>query len=397
MGERKVASFGLVLTIILVGINLRPFMTGPGPLIEEIIQTTGMNYQAISLLTLLPMLLMGIGALIVPALNRRLGERIGVSVAVLLLLIGSLSRLFVSDSGQLLATAFMCGVGAAYIQAVFPGLIKLHFPHKMAVMTGLYSSMLMAGGAIGAQLTPLVAGSSGHWQAALAWMALPALFALIAVIVNIRTSSSSNTTGNGSVLAFLAKPRAWLLMIGFGFINAGYGSVVTWLAPFFIEQGLSSALSGSLVALLSVCQALSALFIPVLAAHNIDRRFWLGVTLCSQMMGFAGLVIFPQALPYLWVCLIGAGLGGCFALSIITSLDHLPHPVSAGALTSLMQAGGFIIAAFGPLFAAWLHGVSQSFTWVWVAHILMVLITLLLFLRLNPKHYPTLFKLNNKK
>ncbi len=146
MAGYKTASLGLVMTIVLVGINLRPFITGPGPLIEGIIQTTGMTYQSISLLTLLPMLLMGVGALIVPALNQRLGERVGLSLAMLLLLIGSLSRLFVTNGEQLLITAFICGVGAAYIQAVFPGLIKLRFPQKMAAMTGLYSAMLMAGG-----------------------------------------------------------------------------------------------------------------------------------------------------------------------------------------------------------------------------------------------------------
>lgn len=100
-----------------------------------------------------------------------------------------------------------------------------------------------------------------------------------------------------------------------------------------------------------------------------------------------------QRCATLWVALLGMGLGGCFALSIITALDHLPHPVSAGALTSLMQAGGFIIAAFGPLVAAWLHQVSQSFTWVWAMHVVFVLVTLILYLRLNPKSYSQIFNL----
>ncbi|MRE82382.1 MFS transporter, partial [Citrobacter braakii] len=50
-----------VLTIILVGINLRPFLTGPGPVIDNIIASTGMSYSQVSLLTLLPMILMGVG------------------------------------------------------------------------------------------------------------------------------------------------------------------------------------------------------------------------------------------------------------------------------------------------------------------------------------------------
>ncbi len=101
-------------------------MTGPGPVIDNIIQTTGMSYQSISLLTLLPMLLM-VGALVVPMLNQRIGERAGISSAMLLLLVGSLARYFVVDGAALLLTAFMwsgCGlypVGISWAhQSEFP-------------------------------------------------------------------------------------------------------------------------------------------------------------------------------------------------------------------------------------------------------------------------------------
>lgn len=390
MSKTASNSLALVVTIVLVGLNLRPFMTGPGPVIDSIIHTTGMSYQSISLLTLLPMLLMGIGALVVPALNQRIGERSGIALAMLLLFLGSFSRYFADNGHILLFTAFLCGAGAAYIQAVFPGFIKGHFPQKMAMMTGLYSATLMAGGAIGAQLTPILDSVTGHWQSALAWLALPALIALIAILLNIRTMNKTSVS-HVSVLAFFKKPRAWLLIAGFGLINAGYGTVVTWLAPFFQEQGMSTAQSGSFVAMLTVFQALSALMIPVLASHNIDRRFWLIATLSCQAIGFFGLMLFAREMPFLWVALLGVGLGGCFALSIITALDHIPHPVSAGALTALMQAGGFIIAAFGPLLAAWLHQLSQSFIWVWGMHVIFVVVTLLLYLRLNPKGYSQIF------
>lgn len=392
MGKTASYSLALVVTIVLVGLNLRPFMTGPGPVIDSIIHTTGMSYQSISLLTLLPMLLMGIGALVVPILNQRIGERSGITLAMLLLFLGSFSRYFAENGHILLFTAFLCGAGAAYIQAVFPSFIKTHFPQKMAMMTGLYSATLMAGGAIGAQLTPILESMTGHWQSALAWLALPALIALIAILLNIRTTNRTSV-GHISVLAFFKKPRAWLLMAGFGLINAGYGTVVTWLAPFFQEQGMSAAQSGSFVAMLTVFQALSALMIPVFASHNIDRRFWLIATLSCQAIGFIGLMLFARDMPYLWIALLGVGLGGCFALSIITALDHIPHPVSAGALTALMQAGGFIIAAFGPLLAAWLHQLSQSFIWVWGMHVIFVVVTLLLYLRLNPKGYSQIFAL----
>lgn len=108
----------IVLTIILVGINLRPFLTGPGPVIDNIIASTGMSYSQVSLLTLLPMILMGVGALVVPFLQPYIQARRGLQVAMLILLLASFSRAYVSDGDQLLITALFCGLSVAYIQAV---------------------------------------------------------------------------------------------------------------------------------------------------------------------------------------------------------------------------------------------------------------------------------------
>ena len=51
----------------------------------------------------------------------------------------------------MVGTAAPLGLGAAIIQAVFPGIIKRQFPRQVGFVMGLYSSMMMGGGAIGAQ------------------------------------------------------------------------------------------------------------------------------------------------------------------------------------------------------------------------------------------------------
>ena len=112
--------------------------------------------------------------------------------------------------------------------------------------------------------------------------------------------------------------------------------------------GWSAAASGSLLAALTVCQAAAALLLPVLARKHEDRRPWLWLTLVLQAAGFAALAWRPDAAPIAWAMLLGAGLGGCFALSLIVALDHLPDPLRAGVLSSYVQGGGFLIAAAPP-------------------------------------------------
>ena len=118
-----------------------------------------------------------------------------------------------------------------------------------------------------------------------------------------------------------------------------------------------------------------------------DRRPWLGLALLAQAAGFAGLAFLPGLAPQLWVTVLGAGLGGCFALMMIVVLEHLPDPQEAGTLGALMQGGGFLLAALPPWVIAVLHDASGSFSLGWLAHVGCVLVVLGLCTRLNPERY----------
>lgn len=378
--------WALLALVVLIGLNLRPFLTGPGPLLATIRADTGLGYGGIALLTLLPMFLMGVGAFVAPGIQARLGTRRGMLVALLVLTLGSLLRLVVPDGISLIATAALCGAGVAFIQAAFPGIIKQNFPGKMSQVTGLYSAMIMGGGAVGAQLTASIAARGGDWRVALAWLALPAAIALFVAWRSLAESGVSSPD-RALVARLLRRRRTWLLMAAFGLVNGGYSSVVAWLAPYIQTQGWGVAESGSLVAAMAVAQAVSALGLPMLAARYRDRRPWLYATLGMQAAGFAGLAFLPTQAPVVWAALCGAGLGGSFALALVTALDHLPRPEEAGALTALMQGGGFLLAALAPLAMALLHGWTGSFASGWVMHLVFIAVTFFLYLRLDPVRY----------
>ena len=190
----------------------------------------------------------------------------------------------------------------------------------------------------------------------------------------------------------LHRPRTWLLMACFGLVNGGYASVVAWLAPFYQSHGWSAADSGSLVALLSVAQAAMALLLPLLAARQRDRRPWLWFTLALQAAGFVALVLWPDLAPRTWALLLGAGLGGSFALTMVVVLDHLPDPTQAGSLSALMQGGGFFLAALAPWMMAILHGANGSFGTGWLVHLACVALVAVLTVRFAPQRYPQVMR-----
>ncbi|MFC3459890.1 cyanate transporter [Massilia haematophila] len=376
----------LLAAVALIALNLRPFITGIGPLAADIGRQTGLDLQGMALLTLVPMLLMGMVAFAGPALQARFGARPSVIGALVLLAAGSGLRLFAASGWQLVGTAALLGLGAAVVQAMLPGVIKRQFPRHVGLVMGLYSAMLMAGGALGAQAAPLMAAFGGEWRAGLAWMALPAGLALVLAACSLPRDPAGGR--KAMVLGtWLRLPRVWLLMACFGLVNGGYSTVVAWLAPFYREHGWSAAASGSLLALLAVSQATSALLLPALARTSHDRRPWLWLTLAMQAAGFGALALWPDAAPYAWAVLLGAGLGGCFALSLIVALDHLPDPAQAGALSALMQGGGFLIAALPPLIVAMLREVLGGFAAGWLLHLGSVVIVAMLYWRVTPASY----------
>ncbi len=133
----------LIVTVALVGLNLRPFMTSIGPLVSSIRAGTGLSLQGIALLTLLPMMLMGVIAFIGPIVQSIVGERRVVLSALLTICIGCGLRFLFPTAEGLIISAVVIGLGVALIQAAFPGIIKREFSQHIGPMMGLYSAMLM--------------------------------------------------------------------------------------------------------------------------------------------------------------------------------------------------------------------------------------------------------------
>jgi CP family cyanate transporter-like MFS transporter len=389
-GQPSRASHVLLLAAVaLVGLNLRPFITGIGPLAADIGAGTGLDLKGISLLTLVPMFLMGLFAFAGPFLQSRIGARRSTIASLAILVLGSALRLFSANGWQMVGTAALLGLGVAIIQAVFPGIVKKQFPGHVGVVMGLYSATLMGGGALGAQVAPLIATAS-DWHLGLAWMAIPAVLALVLALYSLPRDAAARQSGAGT-MALLGRPRVWLLMACFGLVNGGYSTAVAWLAPFYSEHGWGAAASGSLLAIMAVSQALAALVLPMLVRGK-DLRPGLWLTLALQAIGFAALAFSPEAAPVLWAAVLGVGLGGCFSLSMIVALDHLPDPTEAGALSALMQGGGFLITALPPWIVAVLHETTGSFVAGWLLHLACAVVVAMLYWRVTPASYATAMK-----
>ena len=72
---------------------------------------------------------------------------------------------------------------------------------------------------------------------------------------------------------------------------------------------------------------------------------------------------------------------------MVVALDHLDHPAHAGALSALMQGGGFLLAAIAPWVVAILHDATGGFASGWLMHSGCAASVALLSTRFAPRGY----------
>ncbi|MGE7956817.1 cyanate transporter [Pseudomonas sp. NPDC089530] len=379
-------AFWLMLSVILLALNLRPSMAAVGPLLSGIRGDIALSFSSAALLTMLPVMAMGLAMFFGLSLGQRLGDHRSVVVSLLLIGLATLARLFVDSAAELILSAVLAGLGIALIQALMPALIKSRFSDNVSLFMGLYVTSIMGGAAIAASFAPLVSARTGSWRLGLAIWAALAVVALL-FWYGQRAAMPRLPDSGARHESFAGNRRAWLLAVFFGLGTASYTCVLAWLAPYYVELGLSEQNAGLLLGFLTAMEVVSGLVTPAIANRSQDRRRVLVALLLLIIAGFCGLILSPRHLSLLWPCLLGLGIGGLFPMSLIVSLDHLDNPRRAGGLTAFVQGIGYLIAGLSPLLAGMIRDRLGSFEGAWWALTAVMALMILMVLRFDPRHY----------
>ena len=377
----------LMISVVLVALNLRPSMAAVGPLLSSIRGDVPLSFSSAALLTMLPVMTMGLAMFFGMGLAKRFGEHRSILLSLLVIGLATLSRLFLDSALELIVSAIAAGIGIAMIQALMPALIKSRFSDNVSMFMGLYVTAIMGGAALAASFSPFVQTHTGSWRIGLAIWAVLALLALVFWYAQRSVMPPLPEAGSGPQESFFGNRRAWLLAIFFGLGTASYTCVLAWLAPYYVEQGWSEQDAGLLLGFLTAMEVVSGLITPAIANRRQDKRGVVAVLLVLIIIGFCGLILSPQSLSLLWPCLLGLGIGGLFPMSLILSLDHLDNPRRAGGLTAFVQGIGYLIAGLSPLIAGMIRDQLGSFEWAWWSLTAVIVLMLLIVTRFNPRHY----------
>lgn len=346
----------------IVGLNLRPILASVGPLFSVLQREAGLTATQFSLLTTLPVAMMGLAALCGPWLLARAGAVRGIMLGLFILLVACSLRGFSTSLTGLMGTALLGGASIGTIQALMPALIKKAYTQTASTIMSLFSTGIMAGAAVAAaSAEPLFS-----WLTLKPALAMAGVLALLALMLWLPLVKQPQGEQTAHESVTLSSSRTGLLLLFFGVGTGAYTLVLAWLPPLYIQAGWSARSSGYMLAWLTLTEVAAGFAVSALIGKFPDRRVPLITVLLLLLAGLLCLVFSPGTTPVLSTLLLGIGIGALFPLSLIVTFDHARTPAQAGKLLSKVQGGGYMIAALMPLVAGIVRDSTVSLNSAWL-------------------------------
>jgi MFS transporter, CP family, cyanate transporter len=362
-----VGTGGVRPVLVLVGLlalalNLRAALAGYPPLLETVRAELGISAATAGLVQAGAVLMMAVGSFAGPRIGGRFGREVGLGGAVGLVAAGSLLR-GVPTLPTLVGGSLIIGLGIGSAGVLITGVVKEHLGRRAGAATGGYTMAMMIGATAASALSVPSAVLLGGWSPALAVLAVPAALAVALWLPIARRIPHVRGPG-GRLPVPWRDPFARLITCYMAGTSTMFYGWITWLAPYYERQGWSPQQAGLLLAVWSVAQLPAALLAPALAERRRRWQFWSGLTLGSGMAGTLGALLLPMPPvvgAWLWVVLIGFGLGSSFPLGLAVIAWRTPDGTASAATSGLAMGVGYSCAGVAPLLMGVLIDVTGGF------------------------------------
>ncbi|WP_017587740.1 MFS transporter [Nocardiopsis ganjiahuensis] len=361
--NRLVPALALV-SLLLVSSSLRPALTSVGPVLERIGTTTGLSDSALGLLTALPLLGFALFSSIVHGPAARWGVDRVLLAALAVLAAGIAIRSLPALPALWIGTA-MIGAGVAFGNVLVPVILRRDHPGRIALFTGLSTSVMTGFAALGAGLAVPLAAALGGWRMSLGLWAVPVVVAFLVWAARTRWAPSPApvTSAAGApaepVGSVWRSATAWQVTAFMGLQSTAYFTLINWLPSVEASRGVNPQTAGWHLFAFQVAGVAAGLAISALMGRRAEQRpACLAVSL-AILVAMAGLLWVPQW-GVLWIMLAGVGTGSSIvvALSLIALRGRSQSETTR--LSGMAQSMGYLLAAGGPIAAGALLQLTGS-------------------------------------
>lgn len=353
----------VLVGMVLLAANLRPAATSLGTLLEQAQQALSFSASLAGLLTTLPVLCFAVFGPVATTLGRRWGLHRTTLLTLVLVVAGLVLRAATDSVLVFTVASGLALAGMASGNVLLPPLVKRHFPHRVGLLTAVYSTALMTGAALPAWVAVPVSDATGSWRYGLAMWGVLAAVAVVPWIGLLRhdVRGDDRPVARYSMRDVARTRLAWQMALFFGIQSSFAYSQFGWLPKIYQDAGLDPGTAAMMLGLLTAVGIPMALLLPAYAARQADQRLLVtGLGTCA-FAGFFGLLAVPSTLPWLWALLLGVG-GSAFPWCL-TMIGLRAHSQDGTAvLSGFVQSVGYVVAAVGPLGTGLLFDLTGGWT-----------------------------------
>lgn len=383
-------SLGLViLGVVAVSLSLRTLMTGLPPLLPRIREVLGLSSVWLGVLTTLPVLCMGVLAPAAARLGLRIGVARSISIAMVAVAAGNLTRAFSEHVLALYLGTLCAGAGIALAGTLLPGLVKGFFPAGRAgLATGLQMLAMMGGAAVAAAVSVPLAEATGEWSLSLGfWGLVAAVGVLLWLPVDLavhRGGDHDQHPPDASHRLPWRSTTAWLVAAFLAVQSWQFYSTLAWLSPTYVDHGWSAHSAGLLLSVFTGAQFVSGLVGPTITDRVGDWRIPLvGAGVCG-LAGQGGVWVAPDAAPWLWAVLLGTAQGASFAIGMVLLVRYAVSPAAAARFTAMAFLFSYTVASLGPTTMGAVRDLSGGYSAIWLVLAVLMLVQIGAALALRP-------------
>ncbi|WP_328512724.1 MFS transporter [Streptomyces sp. NBC_00376] len=351
--------------MVLIALNLRLSISSASALLDALQTDLGFGAAAAAALPALPTLSFAAAGFFTGRITRRLGAERTVLLALAALTAGLTLR-GIPATWALLGGTVLGMSGLALCNVLLPTLLRAHFPARITLLTGVYTTVMALGSTLGAAVAIPLAAWAGSPSLGLAVWAMPALLATLmwALVRAPEARPASSSDANGTYISpwTMARTRLGALVTTYFALQAlNCYAIIGWLPTMLSDQGMSGGRAGGILAV-SQAVGIPATFLVLAFARAPDRLRHAFMAISAAMLaGFTGLLIAPVDLPVMWALLVGLGLCS-FPLVLAVIGNSGSSPAETTALSSLSQSLGYLVAALGPFAIGLLRSASGGWT-----------------------------------
>lgn len=370
----------MFLGVIFIASNLRAPLTCVGPVIGEISDEFSLSNSLAGLLTTIPLICFAFLSALVPKVSKTFGMSYVLLCSLVLLSVGLAIRP-IDGIVTLFLGAALIGIAITVGNVLMPAYIKVNFPKKVGLMTGIYSASMNLVAALAAgfsiylgQATELGwRGSIGVWV----------LLAIVSILVWLPTLKKRSLIGSSKIQQvqdttnIYKSKLAWCVTLFMGLQSLLFYCIAAWLPKVTQSWGMSIVDSGWVLSYVQFAQ-LPMTFLGAIIASKLPNQKALAICVALLIIsGLSGILIWQT--KYIVICciLIGLGSGLAFSLCMILFVLRTKSAQQAAKLSAMAQALGYTIAAFGPPVFGGLYDWSGSWNYSFVFLLLAMVVLLI--------------------